>query len=261
MTGGEVKYFGKPKNSHENECEELSLDWLNENHFSTDFLTLCRDNSDKWYPVPVEKSRKRRRSAVVNNVSDNDHLLDSLQSTCGDGPFTPTFHNQGHSGYCVAFSLASAYSFLGLSRQEVIILRSKDKILKSKNQYNTAVQVIKSNGMKSVPLHEFNVFKDSTPQNMKFCQICATPVDHFDDDRYHDNKHCVVLLNGLIFDSNQHTPLPLTTHSLNECCVGDDMWVFHHMSRVSELIPNTKTQKYLDKVMKKNNKSNKRMKL
>ena len=28
---------------------------------------------------------------------------------------------------------------------------------------------------------------------------------------YHDNTHCIVIVDNLIFDSNQHSPLILTT--------------------------------------------------
>ena len=75
------------------------------------------------------------------------------------------------------------------------------------------------------------------------------------DDKDIDNLHAVCVFHGLIFDGNHDHPLPLTIGNLDECCLGDQNWVFHHVSRVRQFIPTKGAAKYIQRFISKNSSS------
>ena len=64
--------------------------------------------------------------------------------------------------------------------------------------------------------------EDDNPSIMKVLQICDVPIDYFHIKKYQDNLHCIGIADGLIFDPNKHSPLPLTKSNLDLCCVSEN---------------------------------------
>ena len=94
-------------------------------------------------------------------------------------------------------------------------------------------------GWSQIPrLKQFNPLKkDPKPGMIKVLQICATLKNHFDEIQYHDNTHCVGLVDGLLFDPNKFQPMKLNEKNLDSCCVGGDECVFHHVSLCYGFVP------------------------
>ena len=69
--------------------------------------------------------------------------------------------------------------------------------------------------------------------------------------REFDNLHAIGVYHGLIFDVNHKHPLPLTQENLDECCLGGTDWVFHHVSRVRQVIPTPTTAAKIENFMSK----------
>ena len=105
----------------------------------------------------------------------------------------------------------------------------------------------------------FNPMEDDNPSIMKVLQICAVPIDYFHIKKYQDNLHCIGIVDGLIFDPNKHSPLPLTKSNLDLCCVGEK-WVFHHVSLCYEFIPGRNVQTILIRYKRKHIQNNECMK-
>lgn len=98
-------------------------------------------------------------------------------------------------------------------------------------------------GWSQIPrLKHFNPLDDRTPGTIKVLQICSTLKGHFDEIKYHDNTHCVSMVDSLLFDPNKYEPIPLNKTNLDSCCVGDE-WVFHHVSIAYEFIPGKKMKR------------------
>jgi hypothetical protein len=76
---------------------------------------------------------------------------------------------------------------------------------------------------------------DAVPGKLYLVQIMS----HLND--LMDNRHCIVIYNGKLYDIHHTTPLSLTQKNLDSCCVGSE-WKFHHVSRVKVFLP-TKTMK------------------
>ena len=61
-----------------------------------------------------------------------------------------------------------------------------------------------------------------------------------------DNSHAVVIYNQKLYDINHTTPLSLTKHNVDLCCVGAE-WKFHDICRVTTFVPTIKMKKRLDR--------------
>ena len=69
--------------------------------------------------------------------------------------------------------------------------------------------------------------------------------------REFDNLHAIGVFHGLIFDANHDQPLPLTQENLDECCLGGTDWIFHHVSRVRQIIPASSTAENVENFISK----------
>ena len=226
---------------------------MRENHMGNDFIQKLREHPKRQCLVPVG------RPAVKVQHNECPTISDSCCCSRGYGVDTiaPNFYNQGVLGHCTSLPLGSAASYKGLHKHEEAIVESAEKIRKSqKNRLKKSVNTFYNAGGWSKINRlggDFNPLQDPTPGNIKLIQLCSSLVTHFDNEDYHDNTHCIVIVDKLIFDSNQHSPLDLTECNLNMCCLGGDGWVFHHVSRGYEFIPSSKLQRQMNK-NKKNRK-------
>ena len=80
---------------------------------------------------------------------------------------------------------------------------------------------------------------------MKVLQICSAPRGiHYHNPKFHDNTHCVTIVNNLLFDPNKHFAIPLTKSNLDSCCVDDhNKCLFHHVSMTFEFVPGVHMKK------------------
>ena len=74
-------------------------------------------------------------------------------------------------------------------------------------------------------------------------QICSINTTNEDI----DNTHAICIFGGLIFDVNHIHPLKLDKQNLDNCCLGGDSWVFHHVSKLAAFSP---ARKLLKKIVK-----------
>ena len=92
------------------------------------------------------------------------------------------------------------------------------------------------------------VFEGTNNENkILFLQIASGPIDQLDNSVLHDNKHCFVIFDELIFDANMKHPLPLTEPNVDLCCVGGPIWIFSHVSTAYEFTISPKTLKYIQR--------------
>ena len=94
-------------------------------------------------------------------------------------------------------------------------------------------------------LYNFDPIEDPRPHTIKALQICSALKGYYNDSKYHDNTHCVAIVNGMLFDSNNIKPIKLSRQNLDLCCVGGDMWVFHHISITYEFVPGKSLKKQM----------------
>ena len=71
---------------------------------------------------------------------------------------------------------------------------------------------------------------DAVPEKLYLVQIAS----HLNG--LMNNRNCIVIYNGKLYDINHTTPLSLTQENLDSCCVGSE-WKFHHVSRVRVFLP------------------------
>lgn len=244
-------FYGKPKGSSIK--ERLTLTWMRENNMDDEYIQQLRDHPTKKYIVPEGRSEVKVQHDECPTISDSC----CCSRGYGVDTIVPNFYNQGVLGHCTSLPLGSVSSYKGLHKHENVMVQSAEKIRKSKkNRLKKSVDTFHNVGGWSEVGRlggNFNPMDDPTPENIKIIQLCSSPITHYDDEDYHDNTHCIVIVDNLIFDSNQHSPLILTKYNLNMCCLGGDMWVFHHVSRGYEFIPSSKLQRKMNK-NKKNRK-------
>ena len=63
-----------------------------------------------------------------------------------------------------------------------------------------------------------------------------------------DNTHAICIFGNLIFDVNHVHPLMLNKQNLDNCCLGGDSWVFHHVSKLAVFSPTRDLFKKIIKV-------------
>ena len=244
-------FYGKPKGSLIK--ERITLIWMRENNMDDEYIQMLKDHPRKPYIVPEGRSEVKVQHVECPTISDSC----CCSRGYGVDVIVPNFYNQGVLGHCTSLPLGSVSSYKGLDKHEKVMVQSVEKIRKSKkNRLTKSVDTFYNVGGWSEVRHlggNFNPMDDPTPENIKIIQLCSAPITHYDNEEYHDNTHCIVIVDNLIFDSNQHSPLMLTKYNLNMCCLGGGMWVFHHVSRGYEFIPSSKLQRKMNK-NKKNRK-------
>ena len=98
-------------------------------------------------------------------------------------------------------------------------------------------------------LFNFDPLNDPNPSTIKALQICSALKGHYNERKFHDNTHCVTIVDGKLFDPNNFTPIQLNEKNLNLCCVGGNKWVFHHVSITYEYIPGKLFKKQMKRKM------------
>ena len=251
------RFFGRSKNSRDE--EPLTVDWLMKNGFDDPYLSWFKDNLGKWEPMPLGKSVKKDsvlRCPITSDTPCVPRCVVNVQSV---------FFHQKDKWYCTTYPLASVCDYKGLYRQKKIVLDNSERIsLHTGNRLNESVTMFYNTGgwSKVIQHGSFDVLEDDvssqntkSSQNIKILQLCSAPRgDEFDNEKFHDNQHSVVVIDHLIFDSNHKGPLVLNAVNLDRCCVGGSDWVFHHVSSCYEFVPSTTLQKYMNRHTKQKRK-------
>lgn len=178
---------------------------------------------------------------VSECLDTSDHVYDD---PVGDVDTRPTFYYQGDNPYCIEYSLASVFSFLGLKVQESLMITSKGKL----KTLQSVIDLLGRTGKFEIRrLKKFSPLSDPNPSVIKVLQICSVHRDHYHEERYRDNSHCITIVDHLVFDPNKDSSISLTLDNLHTCCLGGDEWVFHHVSMTYSFLPGKRVSTIIKK--------------
>lgn len=213
--------------------EDLCTDWVNVS-FTPAFLKKCIDNATNPVQIPVGRTSS---ISVDSREPPGDSSTKSTPYAFGSAvvedvlpPRVLNSFPQGDENACVAYAAAAALKHMG----------AVDTSNQPIHDHIKALHDIPT----SDRLRELNKSFDSIPGwSTKFVHgydplthHCEGPVitQFMASDGY--DRHCFVVVGGLIFDGNHTFALPLTKTSMDACCVHAGT-VFAHVQRALHLVP------------------------
>jgi hypothetical protein len=168
-----------------------------------------------WFPVPVAANEKQ-----------HSHLAPLPKK------------KKKKDAACTSRSLLKFFQYVRLTKKAASTL---EWILAQGNPPFAAcvLWVRHQGGFKHDNIKSLQTFNILTvrPSSMYLVQISAMN----QTTRVVDNTHSICVFNNLIFDANMTEPLQLQKSNLDACCLGGNVWVYHHASKVAVFTPTKNT--------------------
>jgi len=216
------KYKGKYYSSrHE---ETLTLDWLNDNKMESEWriATILR-HPDRWFRVPILATDKQSTVAVQTNP---------LQSTAKQLSRKPS---------CIADCLIKFFDHVGLTRFSETFMKVRDY----SPQWNKCASIIrKFKAFAHRNYGSIDPLRSHLTDNVLY-MFQLRSVHNVTKEV--DNSHAICVFNGLLYDANIDTPLPVNRPNLDKCCVGGPSWVFDRVARSTTFKHKDSSRRFIQK--------------
>ena len=218
------------------DSEQLDVDWLDENGMDSEWRsrTFAKYKKEiKWFRVPVCASGKQSSERKISKPSTSSKP--SKKKTTSKKKFKKKLK----VNTCVPGSLLKVFNYLGLQRN----INTMKNVFNRNYNFQRFVHCVTGFSRKSLKV--FNPLIDTEHNKLYLIQLSSVFIGCVDSNKSKDNTHSISIFNGIIFDNNISTQLPLTKVNLDKCCVGGSSYVFQRCSRVVEFTPNKDTERII----------------
>lgn len=251
-------YEGRGYNCRD--AEILDVSWMSEAGMDKIWrMRTVHRNPKHWFRVPVQAKRKtqfrkpvvtapiapkKRKKTVVNACvalkKRKKQFPKPVVTTPMPKKAVQSLSTQRPAA-CTANCLIKFFDRVGLNT-----FRDRFRSIgDSSPSFPTCIRImrkLKKFGHKNLHAKSFDPYR--LEDNILYLfQLCATHV-HTEK---RDNTHAICVYNSLIYDANMSVPLDYNVANLNACCLGGEIWVFHHMSRIVTFTPTLNVNKFIAK--------------